>query len=78
MKIKKRSMSAILAVILVLTMLIGVMPMAVFAEDETCAHTNAVFYDFEGVAPSCFEPGIGGYWFCEECSQYLDESKENG
>ena len=52
--------------------------MTVFAEEETCAHTNAVFYDFEGVAPSCFEPGIGGYWFCEECSQYLDESKENG
>ena len=77
MKIKKRSISAIFAVILMLTMLIGVMPMTAFAEEE-CAHTNAVFYDFEGVAPSCFEPGIGGYWFCEECSQYLDESKENG
>ena len=78
MKIKKRSISAIFAVILVLSMLIGVMPMTAFAEEEACAHTNAVFYDFEGVAPSCFEPGIGGYWFCEECSQYLDESKENG
>lgn len=37
MKIKKRSILAIFAVILMLTMLIGVMPMTVFAEEE-CAH----------------------------------------
>ena len=78
MKNKSKSISVIFAVILMLSILIGIVPMTVFAEEETCAHTNAVFYDFEGVAPSCFEPGIGGYWFCEECSQYLDESKENG
>ena len=66
-----------LSILLAIVLLIGMLPTAVFAEDE-CAHTNAVFYDFEGTASSCFEPGVGGYWFCEDCSQYLDESKENG
>ena len=75
---KKNLILAILSFITVLSTSIGIMSLTAFAEEETCAHTNAVFYDFEGVAPSCFEPGIGGYWFCEECSQYLDESKENG
>ena len=65
------------SILLAIVLLIGMLPAAVFAEDE-CAHTNAVFHDFEGTASSCFEPGVGGYWFCEDCSQYLDESKENG
>ena len=72
-KMKTRLTSLLLCIV----MLVGLMPTSVFAEDE-CAHTNAVFYDFEGTASSCFEPGVGGYWFCEDCSQYLDESKENG
>ena len=72
-----RISNRILSFMLCIVMLVGLMPTSVFAEDE-CAHTNAVFYDFEGIASSCFEPGVGGYWFCEDCSQYLDESKENG
>lgn len=72
-KMKTRLTSLLLCIV----MLVGLMPTSVFAEDE-CAHTNAVFYDFEGIASSCFEPGVGGYWFCEDCYQYLDESKENG
>jgi hypothetical protein len=72
-KMKTRLTSLLLCIV----MLVGLMPTSVFAEDE-CAHTNAVFYDFEGTASSCFEPGVGGYWFCEDCYQYLDESKENG
>ena len=42
MKIKNKSISAIFAVILMLSMLIGVMPMTVFAEEE-CAHTNTIY-----------------------------------
>lgn len=66
-----------LAILLCVVMLVGMMPATATAE-EGCAHANAVFYDFEGIASSCFQPGVGGYWFCEDCSQYLDESKENG
>ena len=53
-KMKTRLTSLLLCIV----MLVGLMPTSVFAEDE-CAHTNAVFYDFEGIASSCFEPGVG-------------------
>ena len=63
---------------MMLSMLIGVMPMTVFAEEETCAHTNAVYLDeFGNVEASCFEPGVRGYYYCEDCGMYLDEDKEN-
>ena len=75
MKIKKRSISAIFAVILMLSMLIGIMPTTVFAEEE-CVHTNTIYTAPVG-EPSCFEPAMGGYWFCEDCNQYLDENKQN-
>lgn len=75
MKIKNKSIFAIFAVILMLSMLIGVMPMTAFAEEE-CAHTNTIYTAPIG-EPSCFEPAMGGYWFCEDCYQYLDENKQN-
>ena len=45
---------------------------------ETCPHPDAVYEEVEYVEETCFEPGMNGYWFCEECYQYLDENKENG
>ena len=78
MKIKKKSISVIFAVILMLSMLIGTLPMTAFAEEETCAHTNAVYLDeFGNVEASCFEPGVRGYYYCEDCGMYLDKDKEN-
>ena len=44
---------------------------------ETCPHTNAFYEELENIEASCFEPGMSGYWFCEECWYYLDENKEN-
>ena len=78
MKIKKRSISAIFAVILMLTMLIGIMPLTAFAEEESCPHTNATYIEDGVIAPTCFEPGMAGYYFCEDCSQYLTADKQNG
>ena len=45
---------------------------------ETCPHTDAVYEELEDIEASCFEPGMSGYWFCEECYRYLDKNKENG
>lgn len=59
-------------------MLVGILPMSVLAGEEGCPHTNLTYIENELIDPSCFEPGLGGYWFCEECGQYLDKSKEHG
>ena len=77
-KIRRKTLLTVLSILMMLSMLIGVMPMTVFAEEETCAHTNAVYLDeFGNVEASCFEPGVRGYYYCEDCGMYLDEDKEN-
>ena len=78
MKNKEKSISVIFALILMISMLIGIIPMTVLAYGENCAHTNAVYLDeFGNVEASCFEPGVRGYYYCEDCGMYLDEDKEN-
>ena len=60
-------------IILCLVMLVGILPLYVFA-DNGCSHENAVFY--EGKAPTCFEPGCIAYWYCDDCYSFLDENKQ--
>ena len=40
-------------------------------------HPNAIHIEGEVTEPSCFEPGSGPYWICEECGRFMNESKEN-
>ncbi len=40
-------------------------------------HPNAIHIEGEVIEPSCFEPGSGPYWLCEDCGMFMDESKEN-
>ena len=74
MKTKTR----LIGILVCLVMLIGIVPLSVFAEEEGCPHTNLSYIENELKDPSCFEPGLSGYWMCEECGQYLDISKEHG
>ena len=69
-----------LALLLTLVMVLGMMPLTAFANEESCAHTNAYYSEPEKPEsePTCFEPAMGGFWFCEDCGQYLDKNKENG
>lgn len=54
-----------------------------YGDDNLCDncgeiwHPNAVYVEVEEIEPTCFEPGVGGYWLCEECGMYMDESKEH-
>ena len=75
----KNNVSArFVGIILCLVMLVGILPMSVLAGEEGCPHTNLTYIENELIDPSCFEPGLGGYWVCEECGQYLDKNKEHG
>lgn len=66
-----------LSIILSVFLLLSIMPTSVMAEEE-CSHTNAVYSDeFGNVEATCFEPGVSGYYYCEDCGCYLDENKEN-
>ena len=67
MKIK-----GLIAILICMVMLIGIIPLSVFADD--CDHANAVFY--EATSPTCFEPGCIAYWYCEDCYSFLDENKQ--
>ena len=70
----KNNVSArFVGIILCLVMLVGILPLYVFA-DNGCSHENAVFY--EGKAATCFEPGCIAYWYCEDCYSFLDENKQ--
>lgn len=76
----KRFLALLLSVIMVL----GMMPLTAFAEDNAHAahssyvtHTNAFYEELENIEASCFEPGMSGYWYCEDCWYYLDENQEN-
>ena len=44
---------------------------------DPCLHTNAVYTEQVELESSCFEPGMRGYWFCEDCWRYLDKDQEN-
>ena len=66
------------ALLLSVIMVFGILPMTVFADEESCPHANMVYSDeFGAVAASCFEPGVRGYYYCEDCGRYFDEDKEN-
>ena len=67
MKIK-----GLIAILICMVMLIGIIPLSVFADD--CDHANAVFH--EATSPTCFEPGSIAYWYCEDCYSFLDENKQ--
>ena len=67
----------ILSLLLAIALVIGMTPTTVFANEEYCLHTNAYYTEPEGGEPTCFEPAMGGYWFCEDCWNYLDEEKTN-
>ena len=73
-------MKKLWALLLTLVMVLGMMPLTSFADEESCAHTNAYYSESEKPEsePTCFEPAVGGFWFCEDCGQYFDENKENG
>ena len=71
-------MKRFLALLLSVIMVLGMMPLTVFADEESCPHANMVYSDeFGAVAASCFEPGVRGYYYCEDCGRYFDEDKEN-
>ena len=70
-KMKTRLTSLLLCIVI----LVGIMPTTAFAEEE-CAHANAVYMQPSGEA-TCFEPAMGGYWFCEDCYQYFDADMQN-
>ena len=82
MKKKIRSISALIAAVLMLLAIFGAMTMTVLAyEDEEeyfCPHVRATYIEIEEIAPTCFEPGLSNYWFCEDCSQYLTKDKSQG
>ena len=70
-----------LALLLMLAMIIGMMQTMILAyeeEEESCPHTNVTYIDHEEIAPTCFEPGSCGYWYCDDCYRFLDKNKENG
>ena len=70
----------LLALLSILAMIVSVMPTTIFAYEEewVCPHTNVTYIDVDEIAPTCFEPGVAGYWYCDECGQFLDKNKENG
>ena len=74
MKIKR-----FLALLVTLITVLGIMSLTALAYDENCQHTNAYYTEPEEPEgePTCFESAMGGFWFCEDCWQYLDKDKEN-
>ena len=66
-----------LSALLALVMLIGMLPLSVFADEGGCPHTTVTYIENDVIAPGCFEPGADAYWCCDECGQFLDKNKEN-
>ncbi len=64
-KMWKRSLSLFLAIV----MIVGVVPMGVFAEEQECAHADVEYID---EAATCIWEGYYAE-YCNDCQQYLVE-----
>lgn len=74
---KTKLFSTLLAFLLAFSMIFSMVLTTVHAYDpEDCPHANAYFTEDTG-EPSCFEPAMGGYWYCEDCWTYYDADMQN-